>query len=140
LTFIDLRLVGISGTTDPTLDYLHLDEEKYGLGQVRSRGKFFELFGIHPNSRTIEGGLCNFVQGTNTIDASTSMHVKFTPFLRYDHMGIDYSRIKYRHTTPHLSETTISEEELVYLRETKRRIEHQKAEIEKRTNDILVIN
>jgi hypothetical protein len=54
--------------------------------------------------------------------------------------GIDYSRIKYRHTTLHLSETTISEEELAYLREMKRRIEHQAGKIEKRTNNILVIN
>ena len=54
--------------------------------------------------------------------------------------GIDYSRIKYHHTTPQLSETTISEEELAYLRETKRRIEQQAGEIERRTSNILVIN
>ena len=38
MTFIDLRLVGISGTTDPTLDYLHLDEEKYDYKELFSYG------------------------------------------------------------------------------------------------------
>lgn len=37
------------------------------------------------------------------------MHVKFKPFLRYDKMGIDYSRITYRHKT-HI--TKIDEKEL----------------------------
>lgn len=40
------------------------------------------------------------------------MHVKFKPFLRYDKMGIDYSRITYRHKTPEKDITEIDEKEL----------------------------
>lgn len=95
----DLRLVGISGTTDPSHDYVNIEEERYGLGRVRSRGHFFDTFGIHPETTTIEEDLCKFVQGVPVQGAPRSMHARFTPFLRYDKMGIDYSRITYRHKT-----------------------------------------
>jgi hypothetical protein len=70
-------------------DYLHVDEDKYGVGMIRSRDTYFRVFGIHP-----EGGgfvddinqLCLFVQN--------KMHPAFTRFLRPDGMGIDYARIE----------------------------------------------
>ena len=114
-TFADLRLIGISGTSDPARDYLHLEEERYGLGQIRSREKFFDTFGINPKTRTIEGGLCRFVQGVHFAGAPQSMHVKFSPFLRYDNMGIDYTRITYRHKTPDKKTPHVDEKELAAL-------------------------
>ncbi len=110
-----LRLIAISGTTKPALDYFSLEEENYGLGQVRTRKQFFELFGIHPDTRIIEGGLCDFVRGA--FGVKSSMHYQFSPFLRYDKMGIDYSRIQYQHKTPVKSDTVIDPKELAHLRE-----------------------
>jgi hypothetical protein len=40
------------------------------------------------------------------------MHVKFKPFLRYDKMGVDYSRITYRHKTLEKHITEIDEKQL----------------------------
>ena len=114
---LDLRLIGITGTTDPALDYLHLEEELYGLGRVRSREHFFNLFGIHPSTTTIEKNLCQFVEGFASSGALDSMHVNFIPFLRYDKMGIDYTRIAFRHKENNkLENTKIDEKELVSLR------------------------
>ena len=124
-----LRLIGISGTSSPsTQDYFNFEEEKYGLGKVRTREKFFETFGIHTATRTIEEGLCNFVQGT--LGITSSMHVLFSPFLRYDRMGIDYSRIDYHYKTPSRSDTHVSQEELEYLRERLRKSKEAKTKEE----------
>ena len=123
--FVDLRLIGISGTTDPPSDYLHLEEERYGTGHVRSRKLFFDVFGIHPNNRTIEKNLCDFVQGRPASGAPRSMHTTFKPFLRYDKMGIDYSRISYRHKTPEKVITKVDQDELASLQK-KLREEMQK--------------
>jgi hypothetical protein len=120
-----LRLIGISGTTSPTHDYFTFEEEKYGLGRVRTREKFFETFGIHTTTRTIEDGLCDFVQGT--LGITSSMHVHFSPLLRYDKMGIDYSRIDYHFKTPDRSDTRVSQKELEYLRERLRQGKESKA-------------
>ena len=38
--------------------------------------------------------------------APMSMHTMFKPFLRYDKMGIDYSRITFRHKTPEIKGNT----------------------------------
>jgi hypothetical protein len=108
-------LIGISGTSDPARDFLHLEEERYGLGRIRSREQFFNIFGIHPGTKTIEENLCQFVQGFPTPGAWGSMHVNFKRFLRYDKMGIDYSRITYRHKTPEKHITKIDEKELASL-------------------------
>ena len=110
-------MIGISGTSgDHSREYLHLEEERYGLGQIRSREQYFNTFGIHPNTRTIEGGLCAFVEGFPSEGAPGSMHALFSPFLRYDNMGIDYSRITYRHITPPKTiPTHIDEKELASL-------------------------
>mmetsp|Transcript_254 Transcript_254/g.614 ORF Transcript_254/g.614 Transcript_254/m.614 type:complete len:632 (+) Transcript_254:64-1959(+) len=111
------RLVGISGTSDPAPDYSHLEEERYGLGRIRSREQFFNTFGIHPQTKTIEDGLCSFVEGIPKDGAPTSMHTNFKPFLRYDKMGIDYSRIQFQHKAPQSSLTSVSKDELEALRE-----------------------
>ena len=69
-------------------DFLHIDEDKYGLGMVRSREMYFNTFGIHPEA----GGsvddvnrLCQFVQN--------KMHPLFTEHIRPDRMGVDYESI-----------------------------------------------
>jgi hypothetical protein len=112
------RLNGIIGTGKPSVDFTHFEEEKYGLGQVRSREQFFRTFGIQTDTREIEDGLCNLVQGTA---GKASMHASFTPSLRYDSMGIDYSRIRYEHKTPSWTEAPIDPEELKILREKLRK-------------------
>jgi hypothetical protein len=110
-----LRLIGISGTTNPPpAAYFDKDENLYGLGQVRSKEQFFATFGIHPETKTISEGLCDFVQG---IRLAKSMDSAFRPFLRYDKMGIDYGRINYQHKTRDMSDTPIDPKELEYLRE-----------------------
>lgn len=110
-------MIGISGTSDPTPEFLHLEEERYGLGRIRSREQFFDIFGIDPRTRTTEGNLCEFVQGLPVLGAPKSMHANFKRFLRFDKMGIDYSRITYRHKTPERKITKIEEKELSSLQE-----------------------
>lgn len=114
-----LRLIGISGTSSPAPKYFNLDVNKFGLGQVRTRQQFFDTFGIHPDSKTIEKDLCCFVQGSFGLE--TSMQSRFNPFLRYDKMGIDYARITYQHTTRDPSDTPVDAKEIEYLRETLKR-------------------
>jgi len=108
------RLIGISGTRDRPKDYFHLEEERYGLGQVRSREQFFDIVGIHPASESNEGGLCQFVRGWPRVEGS--MHGLFLPFLRFDKMGIDYSRLTYRHKTPEgPKDSVVDEKQLAAL-------------------------
>ena len=66
----------------------HREEETYGLGGVRQPETLMEILGIHVKEHTMEGHLCKFVN-------SGLMHRLFTPQLRPDGMGIDYSRIDY---------------------------------------------
>ncbi|KAL3925354.1 MAG: hypothetical protein SGILL_000463 [Bacillariaceae sp.] len=108
------RLIGISGTSLPAAEYFKLEEDQYGLGMVRTRRQFFETFGIHPSRRTVEERLCDFVQGS--YGAHSSMHSSFSPLLRYDGMGIDYSRIDYIYKTPSQSDSPVNTQELEYLR------------------------
>lgn len=55
------------------------------------------------------------------------MDTSFRPFLRYDKMGIDYSRITYQHQAPDRSDTPIDPKEVAYLRDKMRRnIEERK--------------
>jgi hypothetical protein len=82
------RLSGITGMLgDRKREYYRVDEEKYGLGHVRDKTQYYQTFGIHPETRTVEDHLCNFVQET--------MHRQFSPHLREDGMGIDYSQIDF---------------------------------------------
>lgn len=106
-------MIGISGTHDPPLPYFDLEEERYGLGRIRSREQFFATFGIDPVLMTTEKDLCIYVRGNG--DPSNSMHSHFTKSLRYDKMGIDYSRITYHHKRGDHSETVVDAEELETL-------------------------
>lgn len=86
------RLNGIIAMGDPTDTYDHTDEKKYGLGKVRETKKFFDTFGIHPDTQTVEGKLCSFV--------GKPMMAVFHPHLRPNRMGINYDEIQYRYKNP----------------------------------------
>jgi hypothetical protein len=88
--------IGDSMTT--TKSSIRKDGEKYGLGHVRSRDQYFQTFGIHPESGTVEGHLCSFVQ--------KEMHQVFTSYLRPDGMGIDYDQINYNFHDPFSGQDT----------------------------------
>jgi hypothetical protein len=119
-----LRLIGISGTTNPPpADYFDKEENRYGLGRIRNKDQFYTTFGIHPESNSVNEGLCDFVQGMRS---SMSMDGVFRPFLRYDKMGIDYSRINYQYKTPDWSDTPIDPKELEYLRKRLKRHSEEK--------------
>ena len=64
------------------------DELKYGIGKVRDLKLFFDTFGIHVDSQTVEHNLCKFV--------GRPMQKKFIPFLRSNGMGLDYDAIGFR--------------------------------------------
>mmetsp|Transcript_96358 Transcript_96358/g.144237 ORF Transcript_96358/g.144237 Transcript_96358/m.144237 type:complete len:582 (-) Transcript_96358:29-1774(-) len=108
-----VRLNGIIGPSDASKGYNSIEEGKYGVGQVRSTDKFYRTFGIDVISHQLQDDLCDFVQGTGGIQP---MHLKFSPFLRYDSLGIDYSRIAYEHKPIVLTETSVDEKELAALR------------------------
>lgn len=69
---------------NPDNYWSHVEEQTYGLGSVRTPELFFDTFGIHRDSQTVEKNLCMFV-------ASKSMHEFFVRRLREDGMGINYS-------------------------------------------------
>jgi hypothetical protein len=90
------RLLGIVHM-NPEVDsksWDHTEEDIYGIGGVRSPEKFYETFGIDVVEKTIQRHLCRFV------DIEGRMHKKFTPYLRPDGMGIDYSKIEYKFKDP----------------------------------------
>ena len=66
---------------------IRTDETKYGLGQVRDTKRFFETFGIHVESQTVEHHLCTFV--------GKPMQKKFIPYLRTNEMGLDYDKLDF---------------------------------------------
>jgi [Skp1-protein]-hydroxyproline N-acetylglucosaminyltransferase len=109
------RLNGIVGSGKLTDKYNHIQEDSYGLGNVRPRERFFQTFGIHTDTRHIENGLCDFVQG---IGSQAPMHTSFTQLLRYDTMGIDYTRIRYAYVEGPREDTAINPAELAELRES----------------------
>lgn len=81
------RLNGILGINKSQAPFFDLETKHYGLGEVRSADLFFDLFGINWKKSVTTKGLCNFVQGIGVL----SMHEVFTPHIRLDGMGIDYS-------------------------------------------------
>jgi hypothetical protein len=90
------RLLGVVHM-NPEVDtswWDHTEEDRYGLGGVRTPEQFYELFGINVVDKTTEGHLCLFV-GTDG-----RMHKEFTPFLKSDGMGIDYSNIHFKWIDP----------------------------------------
>jgi len=64
--------------------YDHQDEAKYGLGAKRPVELFYKLFGMDVRRKSMVPELCKFVK-------SGIMHKTFSPALRADGMGIDYS-------------------------------------------------
>eukprot|EP00573_Skeletonema_grethae_P001607 CAMPEP_0201690236 /NCGR_PEP_ID=MMETSP0578-20130828/3704_1 /ASSEMBLY_ACC=CAM_ASM_000663 /TAXON_ID=267565 /ORGANISM="Skeletonema grethea, Strain CCMP 1804" /LENGTH=561 /DNA_ID=CAMNT_0048175155 /DNA_START=138 /DNA_END=1823 /DNA_ORIENTATION=+ len=80
------RLLGVVHM-NPEIDrneWDHTEESKYGLGGVRTPEQFYSTFGIDVLHKRTEQHLCRFVE-------TGLMHKNFTPFLRKDGMGIDYS-------------------------------------------------
>ncbi|GAX23656.1 hypothetical protein FisN_12Hh230 [Fistulifera solaris] len=92
-----LGIVHMNPEVDPqTWD--HADEDIYGIGGVRTPEKFYETFGINVKAKKVEGHLCSFV------DTGGKMHYEFSPFLRSDGMGVDYSKINYKFKDPRPNE------------------------------------
>ena len=91
-----MRLLGIvhMNPEDPVDSWDHTDEDIYGIGSVRTPENFYLTFGINVVAKTVERHLCRFV------DIQGRMHKAFTPYLRSDGMGIDYSKIKFRFVDP----------------------------------------
>jgi [Skp1-protein]-hydroxyproline N-acetylglucosaminyltransferase len=91
-----MRLLGMvhMNPEDPVDSWDHVDEAIYGIGGVRAPEKFYETFGINVVAKTIERHLCRFV------DIDGRMHKTFTPYLRKDGMGIDYSQIHFKFKDP----------------------------------------
>ena len=90
------RLLGVVHM-NPEIDaseWDHTEEDIYGLGGVRTPEKFYATFGIHVLDKTVERHLCSFV------DTQGRMHNEFSKFLRWDGMGIDYSKIDYEFKDP----------------------------------------
>mmetsp|Transcript_21374 Transcript_21374/g.61056 ORF Transcript_21374/g.61056 Transcript_21374/m.61056 type:complete len:617 (-) Transcript_21374:46-1896(-) len=87
------RLNGIIGMdNDPNDKYYDKEKDRYGLGQVRDKDKFFRMYGIHPESKTVEGHLCRFV--------GMPMQRKFRPLVRMNRMGIDFSKTDFEFVDP----------------------------------------
>jgi len=87
------RLNNIIGmAAHPGDDWQHDEEEKYGLGKVRDKQTFFDVFGIHTETQTVEAHLCRFV--------GKPMMKVFLPALRSNRMGLDYDKIQYRFKDP----------------------------------------
>lgn len=112
------RLNGIIGAGRPSIIFNRSDEKIYGLGGARTAEMFYRTFGIHLDRSEMEKGLCDFVQG---VGGYTSMHQEFSPFLRYNGMGIDYSRISFEYKDKARVDSPIDSEELASLRESLRR-------------------
>lgn len=92
-----LGMVHMNPEVDPNT-WDHREEDIYGIGGVRTPEKFYETFGINVKGKTVEGHLCSFV------DTGGKMHYEFSPFLRSDGMGIDYSKINYKFKDPRPNE------------------------------------
>lgn len=87
------RLNSIIGMSDdPSQPFFDLDAEEYGLGKIRSKEKFFKLYGIHPDTQTVEDHLCTFV--------GKPMMKKFKPLLRENRMGLDFSNFDFEWKDP----------------------------------------
>jgi hypothetical protein len=73
-----------------------MQEEKYGLGGVRTPELFYDTFGIDVKNKRTQQHLCSFVE-------TGKMHNQFTKMLRPDGMGIDYSKIDFKFVDPWLN-------------------------------------
>jgi len=84
-------IVGMNPEIDPS-QWIHDEEELYGLGKVRTTQKFFDSFGIDTAKKKVQKHLCQFV-GKN-------MHNIWKQHLRKNRMGIDYDAIEYKFQDP----------------------------------------
>jgi len=66
-------------------NYLRKNLEKYGLGNVRSILRFYEIFGIFPNEQQIVNNCKETMSGR--------LHDRLHVFLRKDGLGIDYEMV-----------------------------------------------
>lgn len=112
------RLNGIIGVGNHAVNFNRVEQDMYGLGNVRKLQQFYHTFGIDVKGSEMERGLCDFVQG---IGIHKSMHAKFSPYIRYDAIGIDYSRINFAFVEQGHVDTPISARELATLQEHLRR-------------------
>lgn len=87
-----LGIIGMNQDVDPS-EWDHSEEKLYGIGHARKLSDFYDTFGIHVKTKTVEQHLCRFVQTGN-------MHRKFLPFLRKNEMGLDYTKIHYKFEDP----------------------------------------
>ena len=78
-------IIHMQPESEKNQQWIHTDELKYGIGQVRQVDVFFETFGIHIASQTVEHHLCTFV--------GRPMQQKFIPHLRTNGMGINYAEL-----------------------------------------------
>jgi len=90
-----MRLNGIIGMNPKNIkpqDWIHDDQEFYGVGKVRKTEKFFETFGIDTKQQKTQDHLCKF--------AGKNMHHIWKQHLRKDRMGFDYDAIHYKFQDP----------------------------------------
>ena len=78
-------VIGMAPDLSPA-DWDHSDLERYGLGSVRSKELFYKLFLIDVHQRKATQ-LCPFVD-------PGIMHRDFTPYIRQDGLGIDYTLLE----------------------------------------------
>jgi Glycosyltransferase (GlcNAc) len=91
-----LGIVHMNPEVDPSL-WDHTEEDRYGLGGVRTPERFYKTYGIDVIRKTSEGHLCHMVD----LDGhSGPLHSLFTQHLRPDGMGIDYSKFNYAWKDP----------------------------------------
>jgi hypothetical protein len=90
-------IIHMQPKTEMNRSWIRTDEIKYGIGQVRDINQFFETFGIHVETQTVEHHLCTFV--------GQPMQKTFIPYLRPNRMGIDYDKLNYRFIDPHPNES-----------------------------------
>ena len=88
------RLNGIIGMGDDEDKdtYFKTDEHLYSLGHARTKEKFFRLYGIHTETKTVENHLCTFV--------GKPMMKTFKPHLRKNGMGINFDEFDFEFVDP----------------------------------------
>lgn len=79
----------------PRRQWITTEDNKYGVGKIRSPQQFYTTFGIHTKEHRVEPRLCYFV-----LSHYRGMMKLFLPALREDGMGLDYSRISYTFQDP----------------------------------------
>lgn len=86
-------IIGMAPDLDPAT-WDHREQDRYGLGSVRSLDLFYKLFMIDTNARK-SVQLCPFVE-------TGMMHKEFHPYLRPDGLGVNYDKLVDYNTMEHL--------------------------------------